>query len=314
MDINITVFVLSYCRPLYLAESVSSLLALNLSKDQIIILDNGSPQELMENFLEEYSSFVTWIGSQKNNGVAWNLKRAFSLANKKYFMVLHDDDCLIEHSIEEQLIILNKNPSLAAISSNGYIIDSSGMRNGSLVLPNMPKQGVRYFYNSSQIAAHVYGDSCIPFSPTIYRTSAVKIVAENIVSWSSHFGPVADVILQMELADSIGPIGLNFEPLYECRKHLDQDSTYIDEIWNRRLREYCTQLCRGSNIELKAIKKQIPKAYTFTFVYHLIKSIFSLKFSNTLRILCEVDFSYFSLAGCIYFLKRSLIKLLRLGN
>jgi glycosyltransferase involved in cell wall biosynthesis len=310
MSRDITIFVLSYCRPNYLSESIASLLALNLTKDQIVILDNGSPQEMMASLRLRFDQSITWIGSSENKGVAWNLKRAFDLSLSKYFMVLHDDDRLISESITSQLVILNGDQTLVAISSNGYIIDPSGIRAKSLLLPNMPSQGIRYFKNSAQVAAHVYSDSCIPFSPMIYQTSAVKSLASNVELWHQNFGPVMDVVLQMSLAD-IGSIALNFQPLYECRSHSNQDSAFIDEAWNGSLREYCLQACNGSSAELNALAKQIPDAYTFALLYHLSKSICSFRFLNALSIVRVIKFHNLSFSGIVRFFKFGLFKIFK---
>jgi glycosyltransferase involved in cell wall biosynthesis len=310
MSRDITIFVLSHCRPNFLSESISSLLALNLAKDQIVILDNGSPQEMMASLRLRFDQSITWIGSSENKGVAWNLKRAFDLSLSKYCMVLHDDDRLISESIAIQLASLNDNPTLVAISSNGYIIDPSGIRAKSLLLLNMPSQGIRYFKNSAQVAAHVYSDSCIPFSPTIYKTSAVKSLASNIELWHQSFGPVMDVVLQMNLVD-IGPIGLNFQPLYECRSHPNQDSAFIDEAWNESLRKYCLESCNGSSAELNALAKQIPDAYTFSLLYHLSKSLCSFKFLNALVIVRVIKFHNLSFFGIVRFFKFVFFKILK---
>lgn len=307
MNTDITIFVLSYCRPHFLSEAVSSLLALNLKKNQIVILDNGSPHEMMASFRLQYGNLITWVGSSENKGVAWNLKRAFDLAESKYFMIFHDDDRLLLNSITSQMEILDRDPSLVGVSSNGYVIESDGVRAETLVLPNMPTKGVRYFKNSAQVATHVYSDSCIPFSPIIYKTAAAKTLSEYIELWYENFGPVMDVVLEMQLAD-IGPIVLNFEPLYECRRHATQDSSHIDESWNRALRDYCLSECRGAPAELDWLSKQIPSAYTFAFLYHLSKSIFALKFINALKIIKGIQPSCLSISGAIRFFKFGLLK------
>ena len=307
---DITIFVLSFSRPHFLSEAVSSLLALNLKKNQIVVLDNGSPSKMMASFRYRYGDFITWVGSSENKGVAWNLKRAFDLSQSKYFMILHDDDCLVSNSITSQIEILNREPDLVGISSNGFVIESDGVRTKSLVLPNMPSKGVRYFKNSAQVAAHVYSDSCIPFSPIIYKAAAAKTLTKNIELWHKNFGPVMDVVLEMSLAD-IGPIALNFEPLYECRKHADQDSSDIDESWNRALRDYCLMACRGTPSELAVLAKQIPAAYTFALLYHLSRSIFTFKFLNTFHIIRHIQFSYLSISGVVRFFKVGISKLLK---
>lgn len=312
MSPDITIFVLSFNRPNFLSDAIASLLALNLAKEQIVVLDNGSPRETMASLRLRFDQSITWIGSSENKGVAWNLKRAFDLSSSKYFMVLHDDDRLIYESISSQLEILNGDSTLVAISSNGFIIDSSGTRVKSLVLPNMPSQGIRYFKNSAQVAAHVYRDSCIPFSPIIYQSTAAKRLASNIELWHKRFGPVMDVVLEMNLAD-IGPIALNFQPLYECRSHANQDSAYIDEAWNIGLRKYCLQSCRGSPAELNMLAKQIPDAYTFALLYRLSKSICSFRFLNVLEIIRGIKLHYLSFSGITRFIKVSLFKLFKKG-
>lgn len=299
---EITIFILSYCRPQFLSEAVQSVLDLNLPKERIVILDNGSPDDLMESVRRKFDQSITWIGSNQNNGPAWNFKRAAEIATTKYLMVLHDDDRLIKDSINTQLGTLNKNPQLGALSSNGYVIDDRGSRLGLMVLPNMPTVGIRVFNNSAQVAMHVYGDSCIPFSPTIYKADSLKSTLPYLDSLIPAFGPVGDVVLQMMIAD-LSPIALNFVPLYECRRHELQDSAGIDERWNRLLRSYALKNCKGDQRELAILRKKIPEAYTFAVLLGLFKSMTSINFEKALQIVGHLQVSHLSLAGMILFCK-----------
>ena len=304
-----TIFILSHCRPQYLSEAVQSVLNLNIPRERIIVLDNGSPEDLMEEFRNKFNQFIIWVGSDKNNGGACNFKRAIEMSRTEYLMVLHDDDRLIKDSISVQIEILEKNPHLVALSSNGYIIDDRGSRTGLLVLPNMPTKGIKNFDNSVQVGMHVYGDSCIPFSPTIYKTEFLKLTLPYYDSLIINSGPVGDVILQMKLAD-FGPIGLNFVPLYECRRHEFQHSASIDDHFNRLLREYCLRNCNGNEYELAMLRKKIPEAYTFSILYRLFKSITSFNFAEALQIIRGLQTSYLAPAGITLFLKIGIYKLL----
>ena len=300
MQSDLTIFIMSYCRPQFLSEAVQSVLDLEISKERIIVLDNGSPENIMKSFRKVFDQSITWVGSNQNNGPTWNFKRAIEMSNTKYLMVLHDDDRLIKDSICTQLEIFENNPLLVALSSNGYVINEDGFRLGRLVLPNMPAVGIRTFNNSAQIAMHIYKDSCIPFSPTIYKADYLRLTLKYFDGFLSKFGPVGDVILQMKLAD-LGPIALNFTPLYECRKHELQDSASIEERWNRLLREYSLNCCNGDELELRSLRKKIPEAYTFAVLFSLFKGITSLNFAKVFQLIKEIQVSHLSSEGIVLF-------------
>jgi hypothetical protein len=310
MHSNLSIFILSYCRPQFLSEAVQSVLDLDISKERIIVLDNGSPENIMQNFRKEFDQSITWVGSNQNNGPIWNFKRAIEMTTTKYLMVLHDDDRLIKDSICTQLEVFENNPFLAALSSNGYVINEDGSRLGQLVLPNMPDLGIRTFNNSAQIAMHIYRDSCIPFSPTIYKAEYLRLTLQYFDGFLSKFGPVGDVILQLKLAD-LGPIAINFAPLYECRRHELQDSASIEERWNRMLREYSLHCCNGDELELRSLRTIIPEAYTFAVLFSLFKGITSFNFPKVFQLIKEMQVSHLSSAGIILFCRIGMQKLFK---
>jgi glycosyltransferase involved in cell wall biosynthesis len=302
MKCDLTVFILSYMRPEYLDAAINSVVCLGLSREQIVILDNGSPEYLMSKVKNTHQENVVWVGSQKNLGRGGNLARALGLVNTQYFMIFHDDDILLPNFLMSQVAILEANEKIAGISSNGYCVDEAGNRTGGLVLANMPSHGASIFFNSSQLIEHIYSDSCVPFSPTIYRSRILGQMKELLTpNFFINFGPVCDVVMQMQLADT-GGICLNFSPLYECRSHSDQDSFYIDEKWNVRLRNYCYANVKGSLREIEIARKKIKDSYTCSVLYHLYKAIFYKRWrSKFLSILQSLQFKYLTFDGLSIF-------------
>jgi len=286
-------------RPTYLDSAIKSVVLLGLPREQIVILDNGSAESVMSELKNCHHNNVVWLGSEENLGRGGNLTRALSLVKTKYFMILHDDDVLMPDFLTSQMPILESDVGLVAVSSNGYCIDETGSRTGKLVLANMPSHGARLFSNSSELVEHIFSDSCVPFSPMIYRSTILSQLRELFTpSFFTSFGPVCDVVMQMRLADA-GGIFLNFSPLYECRVHPDQDSAYIDEKWNMRLRDYCYANVRGGVEDIARAQKKISHSYTCSVLYHCYKGVLNKRWRPKLRsILSSLQFNYLAFGGC----------------
>jgi glycosyltransferase involved in cell wall biosynthesis len=216
--LDISVFILSYNRPVYLREAVESVLRQSETPCTVTIFDNGSASEVQEAIRDFLELGVRWVGSDVNRGSHWNTLRAIDAVSSRYFMLLHDDDRLHPSFLERQVRFMEENNAVSAVSCNGDLINHSGVKLGRTLAPI--KQGGRYHYFgfSGEVALKYASNSCIPLSPTIYRTSLSRFVGIR-----EEFGKVADAVLFCDLT-AVGPIAYLDEPLYDCRIHLGQDS------------------------------------------------------------------------------------------
>lgn len=260
--LDISVFILSFNRPDYLRETVKSVLLQSQAPSTIAIFDNGSESEVQEAVTDFIELGVKWVGSDVNRGSHWNTLRAINAVRSRYFMLLHDDDRLDPLFLERQVRFMEENRKVSAVSCNGHLIDHRGVKLYRTLAPVQQSGRYQYFFFSGEVALRYAGNSCIPLSPTIYRTSLARLVDIRI-----EFGKVADAVLFCDLT-TVGPIAYLDDPLYDCRIHPGQDSMVFpadlmnkleiffetrelpDESFRPKLRLLLTQQHTARNIKL----------------------------------------------------------------
>jgi glycosyltransferase involved in cell wall biosynthesis len=302
LSIDITIYITSYNRPKYLLEAVKSIEIQGVPADRIIVLDNCSDVLGMPVVKDKLQGRVKWVGSQENRGTWWNFERAFIDNKSEFMMVMHDDDRLIADFLDEQSNILSSNPSISAVSCNGFKINSIGDRFSGYLIADTNTEKRKYFCNSAQVGLHTFNDSCIPPSPMVYRSSVVKNLVMKLKKYRKYFDQTTDVALNMFIADA-GILVLNMKPLYECRIHDTQDSSGMLKDNEKYLRDYSINKLSGSGIELRAVRKAVKSNYTYGVIYGMIKSINNLDFNKSIEIIKNLDYSHLSVGGCLRIIK-----------
>jgi glycosyltransferase involved in cell wall biosynthesis len=259
--VDVSLFIISYNRAEYLAEAVKSALEQTHRPRDITILDNGSRPDVKAAVEPLLERGVTWIGSDRTNSPSWNIRRAFTLAQGKYFVTMHDDDRLVPNFLKEQADFLDRNPEVVAVGCNAFRIDAKGDRGGSL-FPRREER-ISWFRTSADVAL-LYSQSgaAIPFPTIMYRNGS----AQKKEFRYDEFGKVLDVIYLCDLAQ-VGPIAYQDEMLYEYRLHANQDSVEIPEQTRRTLDRSLLSYASSNPLILRKMRKnlatkQMLRAYT----------------------------------------------------
>lgn len=230
--LDVTVCILSYNRAAYLRESVRSVLSQTKPPRNIVIYDNGSNSEVFESVKEFLEMGVQWVGAEVNHPFIWNFTRAMLGSKTQYTMLLHDDDRLFPNFLETQIGLLEADASLVAVSCNGYFIGEASKKFGETISPIAGVEPIEYCTCSGQVALKYAGNSCIPFSPAVYRTQAA-----HSIKFREGFDKVCDAVYFCDLAD-MGTIAYQTSPLYECRVHAGQDSSHFPYALMNQLEEF----------------------------------------------------------------------------
>jgi glycosyltransferase involved in cell wall biosynthesis len=230
--IDITVCILSYNRPAYLREAVISVLTQTEQPQRIVIYDNGSRSDVLDAMQDLLAKGVEWMGAEVNQPFIWNFNRAMLGSTTRYTMLMHDDDRLSPNFLQMQTQLLDSDSNIVAASCNGYLIDKQGGRTGETLAPYERGSPVEILECSGQVALKFASNSCVPFSPAIYRT-----VAAQTVKLREEFGKVCDAVYFCDLAE-IGVIACQTAPLYECRAHTGQDSSHFPYDLMNQLEEF----------------------------------------------------------------------------
>jgi glycosyltransferase involved in cell wall biosynthesis len=248
--VDVSLFIISCNRAEYLAEAVKSALDQTHRPRDITILDNGSRPDVKAAVEPLLERGVTWIGSDRTNSPSWNIRRAFTLAQGKYFVTMHDDDRLVPSFLKEQADFLDRNPEVVAVGCNAFRIDAKGNR-GPPLFPRS-KERIGWFRTSADVALLYSRSGAIPFPTIMYRNGS----AQKKEFRYDEFGKVFDVIYLCDLAQ-VGQLAYQDMMLYEYRLHADQDSVEILEQTRRTLDRSLLSYASSNRLILRKMKKNL---------------------------------------------------------
>ena len=224
---DLCILILSYDRPEYLREAVRSVLSQKVKPKRIMVLDNGSTAPVKEHIEEELAQGVEWVGAEVGHPSIWNFRRAITMAEGRFFMMMHDDDRLLPEFTEEIMRFLESHPEVIAVACNAYVIDDEGSRVGGL-LCREERHDELLFEDRAELVLH-YSRSFLPFPSLVYRNGYPQEVPLH-----EEHGKVGDSLFLCQLAEK-GKIAYLNRPLFEYRVHSGQDSSTwpFDEIRRR---------------------------------------------------------------------------------
>jgi len=300
---NVSACILSYNRAEYLCAAIDSVLQQTVKPAEILIFDNCSDPPVYERVRPYLDRGVTWIGADINHSAGWNFRRAVSTAKSEYLFVLHDEDRLCSDFIEQQINFLSKNPDVGAVTCNGYLINEQGDRTGRLLRHYGVKGEVEFYRSQAAVAIRYASDSCLPLSPVVYRAGFVR--AQDL---REEFGKVSDAVFFCDLAKA-GTLAYQLRPLYECRVHGAQDSSYFPAVELDRLTHYFEREACGSTVERKELAHQLVRQHTSRQLFRIYYSIFPLprvsRILSEIRGLAHRRFSFFAATSiCVTALKK----------
>jgi glycosyltransferase involved in cell wall biosynthesis len=265
---NISACILSYNRAEYLCSAIDSILQQTIAPAEILIFDNGSDASVFERIRPYLNQGINWVGSEVNRTAAWNFRRAIWTAKSEYIFVLHDDDRLCSDFIEQQINFLNLNPDVGAVTCNGYLINERGDRTGRLLRGDDVAKGVEYYRSPAAVAICYATDSCLPFSPAVYRADFVK--TQDL---REEFGKVVDAVFFCDLVKN-GSLAYQLRPLYECRVHGLQDSSYFPTIELEQLTSYFESAVDGSSEERNELNRLLVQQHTSRYLRSIYHAVF----------------------------------------
>ena len=215
---NIEIFLKSLNRKEWLREALQTIYAQTLKPAKITILDNGSKIDVQESLKADIEAGkITWVGPEGKNTQFWNFKRALTLQQSPYALIMHDDDRLLPNFCERQSKFLDENPTVVAVGPRAIRIDEFGKQHEIFNSTSFEMTETVFLKNSAEAAAF-YCNSFVPWPGYVYRKGAPQITLIK-----EKHGKCTDVVFMVDLAAS-GSIAYNFEVLWEHRVHSGQAS------------------------------------------------------------------------------------------
>lgn len=185
--IKISIVTNAYNQGKYLPQAMQSVLSQEWPDIEYLVVDPGSTDntaEIISAFQHKFPDRVIHI-SERDNGPADGLNRAFSRATGDLFGYLNADDWYLPGCLGSVVEAAGKNPEAAAIYADGYQADSDG---------EILRRIISTSFSSRKF---VYGGALVLQQSTFYRANAFRAVGgfnvENRTSWD------AELLLNMSL-------------------------------------------------------------------------------------------------------------------
>ena len=121
---KVSVVVPTYNRPQYVGQTIESILSQTFQDFEIVVVDDGSTEETRQ-VLAPYADRIKYF-YQANQGLCAARNFGFKQTSGEYVAFLDDDDLWLPHTLEKLLEVMIKNPELAFVCADTYLIDPEG--------------------------------------------------------------------------------------------------------------------------------------------------------------------------------------------
>lgn len=112
----VSVVMLTYKRADILPEAIESILAQTYQDYELIIINDGSPDNTDEVIAKYPTPRIRYYKNAENKGIAYSRNRAASLARGKYIMIMDDDDTSLPERMQKQVDYLENHPEITVIA------------------------------------------------------------------------------------------------------------------------------------------------------------------------------------------------------
>lgn len=141
MNINrpkVSVIITTFNRANYIRQAIESVFNQSYQDFEIIVIDDGSTDNTRE-ILKKYNNKIRYL-FQENRGLAYSRKLGASLSKGNYIAFLDSDDVWLPEKLKIQVDTLDKDPELALVCSESYVINDSGEIVGHLKRTSRDKE------------------------------------------------------------------------------------------------------------------------------------------------------------------------------
>lgn len=191
------VFIVTYNRSRYLKDAIESILNQTYSDFQLTILDNCSTDNTEEVVRSFNDNRIRYIKNEENLGAWGNVNKAFSLADKKYYIVNHDDDIMMPDYLEKAVGFMEENDDVSVLSLGIDNIDAEADYSQCVFKKDYRKcENIQLYSGESFFCKYIRKRQSIAFPTLIYRNFFMK---ENNITINPDAGPSADVLLMFEV-------------------------------------------------------------------------------------------------------------------
>jgi glycosyltransferase involved in cell wall biosynthesis len=226
---RVSILLTCYNHLKFLPTAYQSILDQTFQDYEVIALDDGSTDGTRE-WLTENASRAKLIFNPQNLGTYGTLNEGLKAATGEFIAIFNDDDVWMPTKLEKQIAMLDANPKIGLVHTDGYFIDGQNQqRNDSPLGFDFPRTET-----GDVLLALVYANSIIASAVVARRSCFDELGGFN----SDYFGS-GDWEMWYRIAEH-HHIGYIAEPLTLYRVHGSNASHKLDRIWrdDEKLRDW----------------------------------------------------------------------------
>lgn len=249
---------LSYIIPVYnvekyLRQCVDSILAQNFDDYEIILVDDGSPDNcpaICDEYKEKYPDIVKVI-HKGNEGCVIARKVGIKYASGKYLFFADSDDCLVGDNIKK-LYDVAENNNLDIVQTSYFWTDEVKNENG-ITLPSIRMNEVLFHNDMEKELNSAFSDSLIVFLwKNLYRRD---FIIENGIDFDEKLRMAGDPPFNMWAYSAAKRFMAVDVPVYCYRiregslqrlKYIKDYDLLLNYQWSLKMKYY-EMNCRGDN-------------------------------------------------------------------
>jgi glycosyltransferase involved in cell wall biosynthesis len=232
----VSVVLPTHNRPIWLAEALCSVLNGEFDDFEVVVSNNGNPEDTRELQAVIPDPRVRWAEQDPSLGVLDNLLAGLAVARGKYVAVLHDDDRWSPRFLAVLVPPLERHREAVLSFADHYLVDETG--GIDLVATEANTQGWGRADLHEGLHRPFFGvvaRQSVPLTGSVFRRDALPVEAIT-----PDIGKFNDIWISYLLACSGGAAYFNPERLLYYRSHAASEtstgklSCHLDAICGRR--------------------------------------------------------------------------------
>lgn len=214
---SVSVIVPAYRAASYIEEALDSILIQSQPVDEIIVVNDGSPDtDALERVLERYRDRITYL-KQANGGASSARNAGILAAHGEWLAFLDADDIWMPKYLEVQLAYLRENPGMDMVFPNCQFFGGSPF-DGQLTMDLTRFDGEITFLRA------LSGECVIAYCALVRREIVIRAGL-----FDTTLRGAEDFNLWLRILKLGGRIGYHRVPLYRYRRH--DASLTSDGVW-----------------------------------------------------------------------------------
>ena len=212
----------------YIPAALDGIRSQTFQDFEVIALDDGSTDGTREYLAEQEG--ITVVLNEKNLGTYGTLNRGLDRATGEFIAVLNDDDVWMPEKLAKQIALLDANPKVGLVHTEGEFIDGDGkVFEGEPLGFKFPR------FETGDILLDLVYENKIIASAALFRASIVK----EIGGYNENYFGSGDWEMWFRIAER-HQVGCVAEKLSQYRVHGANASHKLEKIWrdDQMLREW----------------------------------------------------------------------------